>query len=314
MKGTAYLFQAVLVVAWWAGLCVSDRFFAAFQFSGIPAVAFWSFLLPDLLLVAGLSLVCAYTDATAAPWILLGAFGYAALYCCNATLLTGSGYLPTLLMLAGLAYNLFLCFADRAFHTTRTTGTAALAAKTLMQIVCIWAMLLVIVPLVILQAFNGFVIARSSVVIVSSLVAFSGFSGLGLASAACMVRYGRGTPLPTDQATCLVMSGPYAVLRNPMAVAGIGQGLCLAAAVQSVPLLIYSLLGAVAWQFAVKPVEERDLRARFGKQYEDYCERVCCWVPAAVFRRKGMISAGRQRPSVDWCGLSASTICWSGKK
>ena len=93
MKGTAYLFQAVLVVAWWAGLCVSDRFFAAFQFSGIPAVAFWSFLLPDLLLVAGLSLVCAYTDAKAAPWILLGAFGYAALYCCNATLLTGSGYL-----------------------------------------------------------------------------------------------------------------------------------------------------------------------------------------------------------------------------
>lgn len=287
MKGTAYLFQAVLVVAWWAGLCVSARFFAAFQFSGIPPVAFWAFLFPDLLLVAGLSLVCAYSEVKAAPWILLGAFGYAALYCCNATLLTGSGYLPSMLMLAGLAYNLFLCFAEQAFHTTTTTRIAALGVKTLIQIVCIWAMLLVIVPLVILQAFDGFAITRSSAVIVLSLVAFAGFSGLGLASAACMVRYGRGTPLPTDQATCLVLSGPYAVLRNPMAVAGIGQGLCLAAAFQSVPLLIYAALGALAWQFVVRPLEERDLRARFGKQYEDYCKRVCCWVPAAVFRRSG---------------------------
>ncbi|MFM8476018.1 MAG: methyltransferase family protein [Planctomycetaceae bacterium] len=298
MKGTAYLFQAVLVVAWWAGLCVSDRFFAAFQFAGIPPVAFWAFLFPDLLLVAGLSLVCAYSQTKVAPWILLGAFGYAALYCCNATLLTGSGYLPSLLLLAGLLSHLFLFFADRAFHTSSTAGTAALAAKTLTQIVCIWVLLLVIVPLVILQAFDGLLIPGSHAVLFCSALAFLGFSGLGLSSAACMVRYGRGTPLPTDQAAFLVTAGPYAVLRNPMAVAGIGQGLCLAAVFQSLPLLVYSLLGAVAWQFAVKPMEEQDLRARFGRPYEEYCARVGCWIPVAILRRIAATLASVNTPSV----------------
>ncbi|MFM7056159.1 MAG: methyltransferase family protein [Planctomycetota bacterium] len=286
MKGTAYLLQAALVVAWWAGLCISDRFFAAFQFSGISSAAFWAFLLPDLLLVAGLSFVSAYSRLQSAPWVLLGAFGYAALYCCNVTLLTGSGYLPTLLMLAGLAYNLFLCLADRTFHTTTTTRTPVLAFKTVVQIICFWALLLAIVPAVILHSFQSLLVPDLNISTMCCITAFAGFSGLGLASAWSMVWHGRGTPLPTDQASCLVTGGPYAIVRNPMAVAGIGQGLCLAGVFESIPLLAYSLLGAIAWHLVVRPLEERDLRDRFGQAYADYCQRVCCWVPRAFFRRR----------------------------
>jgi protein-S-isoprenylcysteine O-methyltransferase Ste14 len=239
MKGTAYLLQAAIVIAWWAGLFISDRFFAAFQFSGISPQAFWAFFLPDMLL-----------------------------------------------MLTGLAYNLFLCFADRTFHTTTTTRTSALALKTLVQVICFWGLLLAVVPAVILQAFHSLHIPEFSVRVVCSFTAFALFSALGLASAGFMVWHGRGTPLPADHAPRLVTRGPYASVRNPMAVSGIGQGLCLAAAFQSIPLLVYSVLGAVAREFVIKPIEERDLRDRFGQEYEDYRRRVYCWIPCAVFRRQ----------------------------
>ena len=58
-----------------------------------------------------------------------------------------------------------------------------------------------------------------------------------------MVRDGEGTPLPLDQTNRLVVSGPYYYVRNPMAIAGIGQGLSVALIFQSLPVGIYSLLG-----------------------------------------------------------------------
>ena len=110
MKETAYLLQAALVAAWWLGLVASRSFFHAFQFEGISEPAFWAFFLPDAVGIAGLSLFRVYRRSAAVEYIILGAFTYASLYCCNATLLTRSGYLPTGVMVLGLIYNLFLCF------------------------------------------------------------------------------------------------------------------------------------------------------------------------------------------------------------
>ncbi|MBK7951112.1 MAG: hypothetical protein IPK00_20700 [Deltaproteobacteria bacterium] len=50
---------------------------------------------------------------------------------------------------------------------------------------------------------------------------------LGLASSATMAIHGRGTPIPLDYPRELVVLGPYRVLRNPMVVAGIGQGVAV---------------------------------------------------------------------------------------
>jgi protein-S-isoprenylcysteine O-methyltransferase Ste14 len=283
MKETAYLLQAALISAWWVGLSSSHAFFAAFQFAEIPPTAFWSFFAPDMVLIASLSTIRAYRDSASIELIVLGAFGYAALYCLNATILTGSGLLPTGLMLVGLAYNGFLCFNPSLFRASNSRSIAINASKTLIQSLCIWILALVVVPFVLLESFHGFVTPRPSGALWFSVALFVGFSLLGLTSSYFMVRDGRGTPLPLDQTNALVVSGPYRFVRNPMAIAGIGQGLAIAAMFQSIPILVYSLLGAVVWHLVVRPVEERDMVKRFGEPYLAYRNRVTCWIP--TFRR-----------------------------
>lgn len=100
------------------------------------------------------------------------------------------------------------------------------------------------------------------------------------------MRDGAGTPLPLDQTKQLVLSGPYRFVRNPMAVAGVGQGLAIACLFQSLPLAVYALLGAVVWHWVVRPFEEEDLAARFGRSYQDYRARVRCWIPRLANRNR----------------------------
>jgi protein-S-isoprenylcysteine O-methyltransferase Ste14 len=108
---------------------------------------------------------------------------------------------------------------------------------------------------------------------------FCGFSSIGLTSAYFMVRYGEGTPIPVDQTNRLVLSGPYRYVRNPMAIAGLGQGLAVALLFLSLPLVVYCLLGGMVWHWVVRPFEERDMIERFGEPYRDYQKRVSCWIP-----------------------------------
>lgn len=279
MKETAYLLQAALVALWWIGLACSQVFFAAFQFDQIPPTAFWAFFAPDVLLIAALSTVRAYHQNAAIEYVILGAFGYASLYCVNATLLTASGYLPTLLMLLGLAYNVLLCFNDSLFRVS-SSNRALNGVKTLIQTVCIWLLALVVVPYVILDAFDAPNVPPSEARLFAAMGLFVCCGSLGLTSAYFLVRDGAGTPLPLDQTNNLVVSGPYRYVRNPMALAGIGQGLAIAIAFLSLPIAIYTFLGALVWQLVVRPIEERDLTHRFGDSYLEYCRCVSCWIPS----------------------------------
>ena len=282
MKETAYLIQAALISAWWVGLATSQTFFAAFQFNGIPPVAFWAFFAPDILCIAALSTVRAYKNIARLEYIVLGAFAYASLYCANATCLTRSGYLPTGVMLCGLCYNLFLCFNESLFRNA-SSSFALNVAKTAIQTVCIWTMALAVVPYIILDAFDALAMPNSGPSLILGLTAFACCSVLGLTSAFFMVRDGGGTPLPLDQTNHLVVTGPYRYVRNPMAMAGIGQGVAIAWIFQSIPVLIYALLGAFVWHLVVRPIEERDMIRRFGDAYLQYRQRVSCWIP--TFRK-----------------------------
>lgn len=278
MKETGYLIQAALVSAWWVGLATSQTFFEAFQYEGMTATSFWSFFAPDIVLIAILSVVRAYRNLPAIELIVLGAFAYASLYCCNGTVLTASGYLPTGLMVLGLFYNIFLCFNGSLFRTA-SSSLAWNTAKTLVQIVCIWVLALVVVPYVILDAFESPVVPSFGVQTWLGGTLFALCSSLGLASSYTMVRYGDGTPLPLDQTNRLVVSGPYQFVRNPMAIAGIGQGVAIAIIYLSVPILVYSLLGSVVWHIVVRPIEELDMEKRFGDDYIKYRQRVPVWWP-----------------------------------
>ncbi len=279
MKETAYLLQAALISAWWVGLASSETFFSAFQFDGIPAPAFWSFFAPDIVLIAALSTIRAYRNNLPIEYVILGAFGYASLYCCNASLLTSSGFLPTCLMLLGFAYNSFLCFNQSLFRTASSTNVLGNAAKTIIQTACIWILALVVIPFAVLDAFGSLAWPNTGVWLFAGLSLFACLGLLGLLSGYIMVRDGGGTPLPLDQTNKLVVTGPYRLVRNPMVIAGIGQGVAVAVMFQSIPLLIYSLLGALIWQLVVRPIEERDMVKRFGKPYLIYRQQVSCWIP-----------------------------------
>ena len=278
MKGTAYLLQAALICLWWVGLLISPKFFAAFQFPGIPPIAFQAFMLPDLAVVALLSIVRAYREKEALTYVILGGFAFATLYCVNATVLTGGGYLATVLMVLGLCYNLFLIYGPLSFRSANTSSLMINGMKTILQILGVWVITLVVFPVLLMSAFgeitmvNGFVRwIGVGLFLVSSL--------LGLTSAYLMVSKGEGTPLPLDQTQKLVTEGPYKYVRNPMAIAGIGQGVSISLLYWSLPVLAYALLGAILWHLVVRPLEEQNMLERFGTEYQQYRMKVKCWIP-----------------------------------
>jgi protein-S-isoprenylcysteine O-methyltransferase Ste14 len=90
---------------------------------------------------------------------------------------------------------------------------------------------------------------------------------------------GSGTPLPSAATTRLVTSGPYRFVRNPMAVAGIVQGVGVGLTLQSWLVVLYAIAGSVVWNWFVRPVEEADLTAKFGNEYLAYRAQVRCWIP-----------------------------------
>lgn len=272
------MLQAVLMFLWWIGLYTSNEFFNAFQFPEIDKVAFLSFFIPDILVVGVLSVVRAYYDRRILEYIILGGFSYAALYCMNATYLTGGGYLATTVMTLGLCYNLFLVFDKKVFKESKSNSFPVNGIKTLVQILCVWTITLVVFPWIILEAFgNNFSVSESYQTMGYCLLAV--FSLFGLYSAYTMVRHGNGTPLPLDQTKRLVVKGPYRYVRNPMAIAGLGQGIAVSLLLGSVHIFIYTLVGAVLWQFVVRPIEEKNMAARFGSEYERYRNEVRCWIP-----------------------------------
>lgn len=112
------------------------------------------------------------------------------------------------------------------------------------------------------------------------------WAGLALVVAGCALAVAaagrfvlrRTTLHPTGQPARLVVSGPHAWSRNPMylSLTVVYVGLALALG-RAWPLL----LAVVPWasmNWAVIPFEEARLRATFGQDYVDYCQRVRRWI------------------------------------
>lgn len=285
MKGTAYLIQATLISLWWIGLLLNQKFYNAFQFPGIGADAFNSFMLPDLIIIAFLSTIRAYQKRKQLDYIIIGGFGFATLYCINASIITGGGLLSTTVMTLGLFYNLFLISEKQIFKKATTNNFIINSLKTIFQIICIWLITLFVFPALIINSFE-ISIVKSFWNTIISITLFTFSSILGLYSAYVMAKFGEGTPLPLDQTQQLVIKGPYKYVRNPMALAGIGQGLSISIFFWSIHILIYTMLGAILWQFVVKPLEENDMTKRFGKDYINYKKRVKCWIPKLNLTRQ----------------------------
>lgn len=160
-------------------------------------------------------------------------------------------------------------------------GTARNVSFTGLQIVAFWGVFLVIVPIVI-AAFEErwqLAIATPLWLRIAGIALLIAASVLGLWSGSTMATSGKGTPLPAATARELVVTGPYKIVRNPMAVSGFAQAAAVGLLLGSWLVVMYAIAGAFVWNYGVRPHEEADLGDRFGGSYADYRDAVDCWWP-----------------------------------
>jgi protein-S-isoprenylcysteine O-methyltransferase Ste14 len=175
------------------------------------------------------------------------------------------------------------------FRVAPAASTARHVATTLIQIVLFWSTFLVVLPAAIQcgsvpaglapMPFPGHRAIGCTLFLVAS--------ALGLTTGMLMAVRGRGTPLPLQTARELVIAGPYRFVRNPMALAGITQGIAVGLYLADFVVVAYAVAGAVAWHTIARPPEELDLLQRFGEPYRRYREAVPLWLP----RRRPYASA-----------------------
>lgn len=287
-----FALQGIAVVAWWLMLIFvpSTRvYFLMGDNSETVLLAFW---LPDLFLIAAGSVaasVLCYLKSKFIPvalWFVCGAVSYAALYCLAFAFLTDKGWRGVTLMLPAMLWSgVFsvglLPAKEFMFRQAKPAQTNWILTKTALQIIVVWTLVLFVFPYFIVQLEDKLGIPRFAFPFQKafSAIFFVSISLLGLSGAYTMSQIGKGTPLPLDSASKLVVKGIYSYVRNPMAISGIGQGIAVGLFLGSPLVLIYALTGGLIWQLIFRQLEEEDLLTRFGTDYEDYRQNVSCWIP-----------------------------------
>ncbi|WP_217184913.1 isoprenylcysteine carboxylmethyltransferase family protein [Streptomyces sp. AC495_CC817] len=292
-----FLAQGVVGAAWWAALpLVSDETLGAA--ARVPAVAV------GMLLLSAVS-VCAGLRVPGAAWVsAVGMAGVGVGFGVFATI-TGTAGWGAVLTLVGAAGSAAALIVDRAgrvpverllvgpfrFRPTRMVGRAKVLGASGLQILVFSAALLVGVPaaLAVLEDRWGLRLEVPMPVRAAGLVVFAAAALVSVWSVVSMSVEGRGTPVPSAMPHRLVTAGPYGIVRNPMAVGGIGQAMGVGLVAGSWMVLVYALAGAVFWHTLIRPAEEADLETRFGEQFRAYRAQVACWVPR--WRRRGPLQS-----------------------
>jgi protein-S-isoprenylcysteine O-methyltransferase Ste14 len=151
-------------------------------------------------------------------------------------------------------------------------------ASSLVQLLGFWIVFLFLVPIAIAVIEIELGIQRF---VPMPLVAFAGlivFTLLGLWAATTLALVGGATPL-SARPRRLVTRGPYAYVRNPLAIACLGQGTSIVLAIGSIPVAIYVTLAGTVYYFLNRPREERRLEERFGGKWIHYARHVRAWRP-----------------------------------
>jgi protein-S-isoprenylcysteine O-methyltransferase Ste14 len=288
-----FLLQGVGVSAWWVLLIAlpdSRAWFFPESLTGAPLMSFW---LADIGLLVGGSLLTAWLVWTRNPasspavWFLAGAWYYPAIYCMTVSLNLAGGELGVAAMFIGGGLTLAMATVvgqighdASGFQPCRSSLLWA-GIKTFLQIVVFWGTFFVVLPYTILALESAIGLAGFDFPLRAWVggVLFVAFGALGLSSALGTLIVGRGTPLPTDCASVLVVSGPYRYVRNPMALAGISQGVMVGVMLGSWLVMAYAVSGGLIWHVLVRPIEEADLLERFGDSYARYKRELRCWLP-----------------------------------
>jgi len=193
----------------------------------------------------------------------------------------GASIVSAIILLLGRAPVEWMVAGPLSFRSADRVGTGRLLARTGMQTLFFWGTFLLVIPVVVslVEARWMLRIDIPLGVRIAGGVLLVCATALGIWSAVSMSVKGEGTPLPSQMAHRLVVTGPYRYVRNPMAVAGIAQGVAVGLLLGSWMVVAYSLFGSILWNTVVRPLEEADLESRFGSDFAAYRSRVACWVP-----------------------------------
>ena len=97
----------------------------------------------------------------------------------------------------------------------------------------------------------------------------------------------------SDRSEPLVVQGPYRYVRHPLYFAVLLLALGLALLFDYTPLFITTILLFLWFSLVVAPFEERELKAIFGQDYEEYARQVPKIMPLPTrFRKIRKDSAG----------------------
>ncbi|MFD5225574.1 methyltransferase family protein [Microbacterium sp. NPDC058342] len=295
--GRAYFaVQAVAGTGWWLGVAVQPGI-RRLTLGDLPAGVVAAFDVPLFVIASALAaLGIRFAAETATAWTVLVAAGMA-LYA-TATTLAGWGAVlmiaaavastgALLLVRLGRMPSEWLLIGPFAVREAAPASARRHLLRTAAQIFVFWGVCLVVIPWVIaitedrwglrLPHPPGAALAGGTLLVAAS--------ALGLWAAVTMAGRGDGTPLPIATARRLVVTGPYRLVRNPMAVAGISQGVAVGLLSGSWLVVVYALCGSLVWNDLIRPWEEKDLLRRFGASYEAYRRRVSCWIPRRPRRR-----------------------------
>lgn len=293
--GRAYFAsQSLAGAAWWVAVFASDPIRRA-TLGGLDAVVVATLDIPLFVIASALAaLGMRWAVWVAAPWAGIVA-ALMALYA-TATQQAGWGAVLMLaaaacsivagtLVLAGRIPGEWLLVGPLAMRTARPASTARHLGTTGAQIAVFWGLFLVVLPLAIAWFEDRWRLRleppppAAATILWCGLALLLAASALGIWSGATMASRGAGTPLPSATANLLVVSGPYRFVRNPMAVAGVAQGVAVGLVLGSWLVVVYALCGSLIWNWAIRPHEEADLETRFGAEFAAYRRRVPCWVP-----------------------------------
>ena len=130
---------------------------------------------------------------------------------------------------------------------------------------------LVIIPLFILY-FGGFELmpAKNLCLWFLALLLFAGGLTLMIWTMRLFAQTGSGSLAPWNPIKKLIISGPYAYVRNPM-ISGVFlflSGECLL--FQSLPLFCYLLIFIIINLIYIPLMEEKGLQKRYGRRYLEY--------------------------------------------
>jgi protein-S-isoprenylcysteine O-methyltransferase Ste14 len=172
---------------------------------------------------------------------------------------------------------------ERVGHEARPASTLCNLLKTLAQSGTMWLIFLVLGPAIIWNieralGWSRFYLAFAWQREITVALFAAGWL-LAWCSAFFLVTRGQGTPLPAASPCRLVIVGPYRHIRNPMALASLGQGAAIALFFGSPLMIAYISIGIMLWNYFARPWEEYDLERRFGEDYRRYKSQVRCWVP-----------------------------------